>query len=244
MTTPLPPDAPPVIVARMSELHVLRVFTTPSGEHGNGLGVFMRGGEVPEAKRQVVAGDLGFAETVFFDHPDRAEIRIFTPQLELPFAGHPSVGTAWLLREKSGEVAVLRPPAGELRVRYEAEIVWVAARAEWSPPFEYIERPSAADVDALTGAPGAEGWAYCWAWEDEEAGRIRARSFVAEAGIAEDEATGSAALALCAQLGRPIQIRQGKGSEIFARPLGEGFTEVGGRSVADEVRDYPIVDKR
>jgi hypothetical protein len=142
------------------------------------------------------------------------------------------------LREEAGEVAVLRPPAGELRVRYEAEIVWVAARAEWSPPFAYLERPSVADVDALTGAPEGEGWAYCWAWEDEAAGRIRARSFVTEAGIAEDEATGSAALALCAQLGRPIQIRQGRGSEIFARPEDEGFTEVGGRCVADDAREY------
>jgi predicted PhzF superfamily epimerase YddE/YHI9 len=228
----------------MSDLHVLRVFTTPSGERGNELGVFLRGHEVPETERQAVAADLGFAETVFVDDSERAEMRIFAPEVEMPFAGHPSVGTAWLLREEAGEVAVLRPPAGELRVRYESEIVWVAARAEWSPPFEYIERPSAADVDALTGAPGGEGWAYCWAWDDEEAGRIRARSFVAEAGIAEDEATGSAALALCAQLARPIQIRQGRGSEIFARPLDEGFTEVGGRCVSDEVRDYPIVDSR
>jgi predicted PhzF superfamily epimerase YddE/YHI9 len=122
-------------------------------------------------------------------------------------------------------------------VRYEKEIVWVAARAEWSPPFEYLEQPGAADVDALTGAPGGEGWAYCWAWEDEEAGRVRARSFCTAGGIAEDEATGSAALALCVQLGRPIQVRQGRGSEIFARPLEDGWGEIGGRVVLDEVRD-------
>jgi predicted PhzF superfamily epimerase YddE/YHI9 len=228
----------------VAELHVLRVFTTPSGEHGNELGVFMNGDHAPEAQRQAIAADLDFAETVFVDDLERAEMRIFTPEIELPFAGHPSVGTAWLLREKAGEVAVLRPPAGELRVRYEEEIVWVAARAEWSPPFEYIELAGAAEVDALAGAPGDEEWAYCWAWDDEEAGRVRARSFVTGGGIAEDEATGSAALALCAQLGRPIQIRQGQGSEVFARPVDEGFTEVGGRTVADEVRDYPIVDSR
>ena len=227
----------------MSELHVLRVFTTPAGEHGNGLGVFLQGAEILEAQRQAIAADLGFAETVFVDDTDRAEMRIFTPELELPFAGHPSVGTAWLLREKAGEVAVLRPPAGELPVRYERDIVWVAARAEWSPPFEYIELSAVADVDALAGAPGDADWAYCWTWEDEEAGRVRARSF-AGGGIGEDEATGSAALALCAQLGRPIQIRQGRGSEIFARPLDEGFTEVGGRTVVDELRDYPIVESR
>jgi predicted PhzF superfamily epimerase YddE/YHI9 len=228
----------------MSELHVLRVFTTPSGEHGNGLGVFMRGGEVPETERQAVAADLGFAETVFVDDPERAEVRIFTPQIELPFAGHPSVGTAWLLREGQGEIAVLRPPAGELQVRYEAELVWIAARPEWSPPFEYIERPDSDDVDALTGSPEGDGWAYCWAWDDEEAGRVRARSFVTGAGISEDEATGSAALALCAQLGKPIQIRQGRGSEIFARPLGDGWAEIGGRVTLDEVRDYPIVESK
>ena len=228
----------------MSDLHVLRVFTAPNGEHGNGLGVFLRGEEVPEESRQAVAADLGFAETVYVNDAERAEIRIFTPTLELPFAGHPSVGTAWLLREEEGEIAVLRAPAGELRVRYDTEIVWVAARAEWSARFEYIELGGVDEVDALTGAPGGHEWAYCWAWEDEEAGRIRARSFVAGAGIAEDEATGSAALALCAQLDRPIQVRQGRGSEILARPLGDGFTEVGGLVVLDEARDYPIVESR
>jgi predicted PhzF superfamily epimerase YddE/YHI9 len=228
----------------VSELHVLRVFTTASGEHGNELGVFMRGADVPEARRQEVAADLGFAETVFIDDHERAEMRIHAPAVEMPFAGHPTVGAAWLLREKVGEVAVLRPPAGELRVGYEGDIVWVAARPEWSPPFEYVELGSADEVDSLDGAPGGEGWAYCWAWEDEKAGRVRARSFVADAGIAEDEATGSAALALCGQLGRPIQIRQGRGSEIFARPLDEGFVQVGGRVVLDEARDYPIVESR
>ena len=39
---------------------------------------------------------------------------------------------------------------------------------------------------------------------------------------------------LCAQLGREIEIRQGRGSVIFAGPLGDGTVEVGGRVVADE----------
>ena len=98
------------------------------------------------------------------------------------------------------------------------------------------------DVDALSGPPG-DAHAYCWAWEDEEAGRVRARAFLPEAGIAEDEATGSAALALSARIGRPIEVRQGRGSDLFARPLGNGFAEVGGRVVLDEVRDY-IVESR
>jgi predicted PhzF superfamily epimerase YddE/YHI9 len=125
-------------------------------------------------------------------------------------------------------------------VRFADDLVWVAARAEWSPRFEYLQQESATAVDRLSGAPGGEGYAYCWAWEDEEAGRVRARSFVAEAGIAEDEATGSAALALCVQLGRDIEVRQGKGSEIAARLLGDGWAEIGGRVVLDEVRQYRL----
>lgn len=227
----------------MSELHVLRVFTAPSGEHGNPLGVFLDGAEVPEDERQAFARDLGFSETVFVDEIERAEMRIFTPEVELPFAGHPTVGVAWLLREAKGEVAVLRPPAGDLHVRYENDLTWIAARPEWSPPFSYPELGSATEVDALDDPPG-EGWVYTWAWDDEEAGRVRARAFIAEAGITEDEATGSAALTLCAQLERPIQVRQGEGSEIFARPVNDGYVEVGGRVVLDEVRAYPTDESR
>lgn len=93
----------------MATLHVLRVFTAASGAHGNPLGVFSTGGDIPEECRQPVALDLGFSETVFVDDAERAEMRIFTPQIELPFAGHPSVGTAWLLRQEMGGRLELPP---------------------------------------------------------------------------------------------------------------------------------------
>jgi predicted PhzF superfamily epimerase YddE/YHI9 len=70
---------------------------------------------------------------------------------------------------------------------------------------------------------------YAWAWIDEAAGTIRARSFVPAAGIAEDEATGSAAMTLGAQLGRPLTIHQGHGSVLRCQPLPDGRIEVGGR---------------
>ena len=44
---------------------------------------------------------LGFSETVYVDDPDTGQLRIFTPAAELPFAGHPLVGTAWLLSATS-----------------------------------------------------------------------------------------------------------------------------------------------
>ena len=112
--------------------------------------------------------------------------------------------------------------------------------SEWSPPFEYVELSSVAEVDALAGAPDGLPLAYCWAWEDEEAGRVRARSFVPDAGIHEDEATGSAALALSSRIGKAIEVRQGRGSILRARPTSDGRAEVGGHVLADEVRDYTV----
>jgi predicted PhzF superfamily epimerase YddE/YHI9 len=225
----------------MPALHVLRVFVAPSGAGGNPLGVFLSGAQVPEPERQRVAAELGFSETVYVDDPERAEIRIFTPVRELPFAGHPSVGTAWLLRREREPVEVLRPPAGEVRVRYEeGEQVWIAARPEWAPEFDYVQFDSPDEVESLTEPPGDSDMAYCWAWEDEAAGRIRSRGLYPAAGIPEDEATGAAAVALSGRLGRSLEIRQGRGSRLSVHPLDDGFVEVGGLTELAELREFAL----
>ena len=222
----------------MAELHVLRVFCDEDGGGGNPLGVFVAGAEVPAERRQETAAELGFSETVFVDDAQRGEIRIFTPATELPFAGHPVVGTAWLLAREGAPVTVLRPPAGEVPVRREEGIAFAAARPEWCPPFEFVQAGSPADVDALDGPPEGHDLVDVWAWIDEAAGLVRARVFPPRYGIAEDEATGSAAVRLGALLGRPLDIRQGMGSRILARPLGDGMVEIGGRVELDEVRAH------
>jgi len=221
----------------MPQLHLLRVFCADDGSHGNPLGVFMDGSEVPPERRQAVAADLGLSETVFVDDAERGEVRIFTPTDELDFAGHPSVGTAWLLEGAEA----LRPPAGETPVTREGEVVYVAARPEWGPSHELAELRSPAEVEALDGPPEGHDLIAVWAWIDEPAGTMRARVFPVRIGIAEDEATGSAATKLCAMAGRAIDIRQGRGSRILARPAPDGFVEIGGRSVIDDVRYYPLV---
>jgi predicted PhzF superfamily epimerase YddE/YHI9 len=217
------------------------VFVGDDGKGGNPLGVVLDGFEVPEeAARQQIAAELGFPETVFVDDAGRGEVRIFTPRLELPFAGHPSVGTAWLLSRERSRVEVLRPPAGDVKVRYEDERTWIAARPEWSPFFEYIQHGSPAEIDELDAGPPGVGSAYCWAWEDEPAGSVRARSFDPAYGIPEDEATGSAALALAARLGRSLTVHQGEGSLIETRLLDDGFVELGGRTEPVEVREVAV----
>jgi predicted PhzF superfamily epimerase YddE/YHI9 len=225
-------------VAETATLHVLRVFAGEDGRWGNPLGVFLDGSEVPEGRRQDVARELGYSETVFVENAGRGECRIFTPGSELPFAGHPSVGTAWLLAREGIAVDRLRVPAGEVEVRREGDLTFVAARAEWSPPFELLDLPTPEDVELLPSPPPDAEMAYFWAWDDEAAGVVRSRCFPVEEGIEEDEATGSAAISLCVELGRPLRIHQGRGSLLHTRPLDLGRAEVGGRVVLDEVREH------
>jgi predicted PhzF superfamily epimerase YddE/YHI9 len=224
----------------MAELHVLRVFCGEGGGGGNSLGVFLEGGEIRAVDRQGIATELGFSETVFVDDAVRGEIRIFTPAVELPFAGHPVVGTAWLLAREREAVAALRPAAGKVPVREEGGQTFAAGHPEWMPDFEFAQVASPAEVEALDGPPEGHDAIGVWAWVDEEAGIMRERVFAPRYGIDEDEATGSAAITLSARLGRELEIRQGAGSLILARPLGDGMAEIGGRVVLDGVRRYRV----
>ena len=221
----------------MATLHVLRVFTDDRGEGGNPLGVFLDGAEVSKTERQAIATELGFSETVYVDDAETGEIQIFTPAAEIPFAGHPTVGTAWLLAEAGRPVDTLRPPPGEVGVRRKGDATFVTARSEWCPPFEYAEHADGGAIDALNPQE-ATADTFNWAWLDRDAGLVRARGFYPAHNIREDEATGSAALALSVELGRTIEVHQGEGSVINARPLGSERGEIGGRVALVERRNH------
>jgi predicted PhzF superfamily epimerase YddE/YHI9 len=221
----------------MTRLHVLKVFVGPHGRGGNPLGVLVDGRSVPDAERQRLAARLGFSETVFVDDPETGDIRIFTPARELRFAGHPTVGTGWLLRKLGHGTSVLRPPAGDVATWDADGLAHIRARASWVHAIDFQQLSTAAEVDALTGAPpDHESW-YPWAWIDEAAGTLRSRYFVREFGIAEDEATGAAAVAIGDLLGRPLEIHQGLGSELYVRPGADGTVEVAGRVETVEIRE-------
>lgn len=222
-----------------TELTILRVFVGPDGRGGNPLAVFLDGAAIPRDRRQAVARDLNYSETVFVDDREAGRIQILTPARELPFAGHPSVGAAWLLRQTGTPIDVLRPPAGDVRVRHDAERTWVTADPGWvAHAFRFVRLESAADVEAFgqprMGTPGQ----YVWAWIDEAAGEVRSRSFPTDFGILEDEATGLAAVMLGGELRRPLTIRQGVGSEIVALPQPERLVEIGGRVELIERREF------
>ncbi len=224
----------------MSELHVLRVFCGEGGGGGNPLGVFLDGSEVGAEHRQGIAAELGFSETVFVDDiaGDEATIRIFTPGRELSFAGHPTVGTSWLLATIAQPVATLCVPAGDVATWQDGQLTWIRARAAWVHPIELQHLGAPAKVDALPLQAMGDPGRYAWAWDDEATGHLRSRYFATDVGILEDEATGAAAVVMGDRLGRPLTIRQGVGSELYVRPdRATGTVAVGGRTELVEVRE-------
>ena len=70
---------------------------------GNPLGVFFDADEIDAAIMQTMARELNMSEIVFLSRPtdpaNTARVRIFTPELEIAFAGHPNVGVGWALAE-------------------------------------------------------------------------------------------------------------------------------------------------
>lgn len=107
--------------------HVLDVFTDKRFG-GNPLAVVLAADALDAARMQTIAREFNLSETVFVLAPQNkahnARVRIFTPTAELPFAGHPTVGTAALLALlKSSELPapgdaliVLEAPIGILRI--------------------------------------------------------------------------------------------------------------------------------
>ncbi|MCK9913859.1 PhzF family phenazine biosynthesis protein [Microbacteriaceae bacterium K1510] len=215
------------------QVDVVRVFTDARGGSGNPLGIVMSSA-ASQGREQSIAEALGYSETVFIGGitPDAAQVRIFTPARELPFAGHPSVGTAWWLARRGTPVAALEVPAGRVVIDIDGEDVAVRARPGWTPDFAFRQLGSPAEIDALDPATFTEGHHYLWAWADETAGTVRSRMFAPDMGIVEDPATGAAAVRLTGLVARDLDITQGEGCRLRTRWLG-GEVSLSGRVAPD-----------
>lgn len=220
----------------MGTVRVVRVFTSAEGKYGNPLGVIEDGHSVPEPeRRQSIAAELGFSESVFIDDPDTATIRIYSGKHEVPFAGHAAVGAAWLLGRITGSVPnKLRTAAGNAETWEKDDATWVRSALGTTPAWWHERLPTAADVEALTGPlDPSQDMTQLWAWQDEAAGLMRVRTFAAKAGIPEDEACGSGAMRMAAALGRPLTLHHGQGSVILASPGPPGYADIGGLVLED-----------
>ncbi len=213
----------------MRACYVLRVFTT-GDEGGNPLGVIVDATGLDTAGMQEIATALAFSETVFFDwqEGELPRVRIFTPATELDFAGHPLVGSAWVLGTMApGRHDRLVCGIGEVGIAMDGETVWVDVPA----PTAVRPAPEAAELAAAARLPApVRAWwvevpmrdlvietvdaaALAAAMPDIDAiagmsdglyavapteEGLKARFFAPAMGVDEDPATGSAAVALAA----------------------------------------------
>lgn len=94
---------------------------------GNQLAVVRDCAGLDASTMQAIAREMNFSETTFVvaEREQDADVRIFTPTAELPFAGHPTLGTAWVLGRHRREFA-LNLDGGRVRVTFaEDGIVWM-----------------------------------------------------------------------------------------------------------------------
>jgi trans-2,3-dihydro-3-hydroxyanthranilate isomerase len=133
-----------------SDLHhylVVDVFT-PRALEGNQLGVFLDGRPFSTEDMQRLAREMNFSETVFLlpaQAGGDARVRIFTPGRELPFAGHPVLGTAFVVATAAGtDAVVLECGAGPVPVSLERADGRVAfgRMQQPIPTWEPFDRPS------------------------------------------------------------------------------------------------------
>ena len=102
------------------------VFSSRSLE-GNSVAVFFDGRELTDAEMQAIAKEMNLSETTFVlpcdavtEREQGIRVRIFTVQEELPFAGHPTLGTAFALRGQSGSKQIaLQLNVGKVPVDFE-----------------------------------------------------------------------------------------------------------------------------
>lgn len=209
-------------------VQIVRVFT--SGDAGgNPLGVANDVTGLQDHQMQAIAHELGFSETTFVDweQGEIPDVRIFTPQVEMEFAGHPMVGASWVINVLGpGGVTELRCPVGIVTTRVDGDLVWihtsldqsVAGRSDdlarraglpvpqrcWtvSVPKEYVvaEVATATEVALVSPDLGVVREVFGLLVFAREGDSVRARFFAPAGGVDEDPATGSAGVALAAAL--------------------------------------------
>ncbi len=238
---------------------VVDVFTDQAFA-GNPLAVVLDAEGLSDAQLQAIAQEFNLSETAFpLPAPDGATygLRIFTPSVELPFAGHPSVGAAWVLH-RLGRIAsgpnVQACGAGLLPVEVSADGATLTGGAPTvgpqRDPAPLLAAVGLSSADLAGPAPRTCGTGIPWvllpvvpsaldrvspradlldavdatgisvvAWDGTAA---RCRVLCGGVGIAEDPATGSAALALGVYLAAVELVGEGTTSYVVTQGVEMG----------------------
>jgi trans-2,3-dihydro-3-hydroxyanthranilate isomerase len=150
------------------EFYQLDVFAG-GAYRGNPLAAFPDASGLSADQMQTIAREMNLSETSFVQRvsADSYDVRIFTPAEELPFAGHPTIGAAWLLRELglvTADQVTQRSGAGDTIVTHRGEQTW-------------LERSGASEPDLDETRLGvAEDFARALGLEPNEIG-LEAREF-------------------------------------------------------------------
>jgi len=81
------------------KFYIVDVFAERKYE-GNQLAVFLAEDTFSDAEMQKIAREMNFSETTFITSMKDYNVRIFTPDVELPFAGHPTLGSAYVIQKE------------------------------------------------------------------------------------------------------------------------------------------------
>ncbi|MBI1421877.1 MAG: PhzF family phenazine biosynthesis isomerase [Gammaproteobacteria bacterium] len=123
-----------------NRFYIVDVFTEQRYS-GNPLAIVVGSDSLPTESMQRIAAEMNFSETTFVTpEPEDSgyRVRIFTPSQEIAFAGHPILGTAWVIRQYLQKIpamsVILKLTVGDISVRVEQteeknEVVWFRAPA-------------------------------------------------------------------------------------------------------------------
>jgi len=138
---------------------------------GNQLAVFINSGDLSDEIMQMIAKEINYSETTFIlsqtakSEDEGYDVRIFTPDKEVPFAGHPTLGTAYIIAKeiikKDVEAVVLNLRIGRIPVNFQKQVeneavVWMK---QMRPAFgEILEKERVASVLNLNEEDFLEGF--------------------------------------------------------------------------------------
>jgi len=133
------------------QISIVDVFAENPLE-GNQLAVVRGAGDLTGAQMQAIAREMNFSETTFVvsETKAHAQVRIFTASSELPFAGHPTLGTAWVITGGVG-ACFLELRVGVVPVEFIEDIGWIIP-----PPTHFGPELSIADAARLLRLPESQ----------------------------------------------------------------------------------------
>ena len=227
-----------LLAAMPAQLHVLRVFTSEDGSGGNPLGVFLEGAAVPPSERQASRRARLQRDGVRGRPRRAARSGSSPPPWSFRSPATPPSDTAWLLaREHGGRRRAAAARRRGARARSSGDEAFVTADPAWAPPStgsSSRRRPTSTRLRAAGGQRRDRLLGVAGRGRRARSGRGCSR---VRYGIAEDEATGAAALRLAR--GSAARSRSARdGAPAAGAPGARRQRRARGRVELDELRDH------